>query len=577
VVEAMGAVRTELPDEDPETAFREATMRTTIRAAQRQGHPTIAVVCGAWHAPVLTDMPPATRDTELLRKLPKPVKTAAAWVPWSYERLSVESGYGAGIRAPGWYEHLWSGMEPLAVSWMARVAQVFREADLDASSAHLIEAARLAETLAAMRGRSTPSLTELQEATRAVLGMGADASLALVRRRLIVGEVLGEVPPHAPSAPLAQDFDRETRRLRFRPEPGRREVDLDLRTETGLARSHLLHRLRLLGVSWGTSSQERGSTGTFHEFWTLDWQPELAVALIAASRYGTTIADAAAARSAEIAERAEDLESLTELVEQALLADLRSAIDTAVRRLGEFAAVAADVTALMAALPPLARVLRYGNVRGTDVEAVAGVVGGLVARIAVGLGPGCAALDDDAAEPMAASISAVDGALALIDDPAHTRIWRASLAKLADQAGVHGLVVGRGVRILLDAAVLTADDATRRIRLALSSGADPAEGAAWVEGFLARSGMVLLHDPALWRVIDDWLAELPRDAFDAVLPLLRRTTSTFPPPERRALGERAKGVREAATVEAGWDAERAAGVHPILELILGLEPGSLDR
>ena len=49
------------------------------------------------------------------------MKTAAAWVPWTFDRLAAESGYGAGIESPGWYAHLWSGAEPLAVSWMARV------------------------------------------------------------------------------------------------------------------------------------------------------------------------------------------------------------------------------------------------------------------------------------------------------------------------------------------------------------------------------------------------------------------------------------------------------------------------
>jgi hypothetical protein len=208
---------------------------------------------------------------------------------------------------------------------------------------------------------------------------------------------------------------------------------------------------------------------------------------------------------------------------------------------------------------------------------VGGVVGGLVARIAVGLGPGVVSLDDDAAAEMTRSISAVHGALGLIDDPDHLALWQAALRKLADQAGVHGLVVGRVVRLLLDATVLGTDDATRRMRLALSPGGEPATGAAWVEGFLAQSGMVLLHDPALWRVLDDWLALLPAEAFDVVLPLLRRTTSTFPAPERRAIAERAKGAREAAVAATTYDPERAAAVHPILELILGLEPGSLDR
>jgi hypothetical protein len=115
------------------------------------------------------------------------MKTAAAWVPWTYERLAAESGYGAGIVSPGWYEHLWAGAEPLAVSWMAKVARLFRAEGLDASVAHLVDATRLAETLASLRGRAVPSLEELNEAVRTSLGFGSDMPLKLVRRALIVG------------------------------------------------------------------------------------------------------------------------------------------------------------------------------------------------------------------------------------------------------------------------------------------------------------------------------------------------------------------------------------------------------
>ena len=572
ILEAMTAVRSEIGDEDPLNPAREAAMRMEIRAAQKAGRARIAVVCGAWHSPALVDLPPAAHDERILRKLPKRLKTAAAWVPWTYDRLAIESGYGAGVGSPGWYEHLWSGDEPLHVTWMGKVARVFREADLDASAAHLIESARLAETLAAMRGRSAPSLTELNEATTSVLAFGSEVSLALVRNRLIVGEVLGEVPAEVPFAPLAEDLNREQRRLRLRPEPGRRTLDLDLRSETDLARSHLLHRLRLLDVPWGEPQRVRGKAGTFHELWSLAWRPEFAVNLVVNSRWGNTIAEAAAARAIEEASGGDSLADLTALVEQTLLADLVTAVEAVVSRIGEVAAVAADVPALMDALPPLARVLRYGNVRGTDAEAVRSVVDGLVARIAVGLRQAAASLDDDAAAGMAQALTAVDGAIALIDDAPHTETWGNALLGLIDQGGVHGLVTGRAVRLLLDGGGIDQDEATRRMRLALSPGSDPLAGAGWVEGFLSDSGVVLLHDTTLWRVLDDWIGELPRDAFDTVLPLLRRTVATFPPPERRALGERAKGERRRSQLPAGRvDPDRAQRVMPILVTILGLD------
>jgi hypothetical protein len=572
VSEAMTAVRDALPEGESLTLQREAAMRRGIRQATKDGFTNVAVVCGAWHAPALDKLPPAARDDRILRALPKPMKTAAAWVPWTFDRLAAESGYGAGIESPGWYAHLWSGQEPLAVSWMARVGALFRAEGLDASAAHLVEAVRLAETLAAMRGRAVPSLSELNEAVRACLAMGSDMPLKVVRAKLIVGEVMGETPPDAPVAPLAADLEQLTRRLRMRPEPGTKTIDLDLRSDTDRSRSHLLHRLTILGVHWGQTQQVRGKSGTFHEVWALAWQPEFVIDLVAASRFGNTIEEAASNSSIEAASAAGELPALTSLIESVLLADLPKAIELVVDRIGDVAAVGADVPALMDALPPLARVLRYGNVRGTDATAVSTVVDGLVARICIGISSAAASLDDDAAANVARQIDGVHGAIALLDDADDRAAWREALVRLIDQDGLHGLVAGRATRLLLDEGVIKSDDAARRMRLALSPGAEPAVGAAWVEGFLRDSGTILLHDQDLFETIDRWVTDMPQDAFDNVLPLLRRTIATFSVPERRSIGERIlSGRRDRTAASAGIDEERANLVMPILARILGVD------
>ena len=109
----------------------------------------------------------------------------------------------------------------MLIRWLTKTARLLRKEDIDVSSAHVIEAARLAEALAALRERPLAGLPELTEATRAVLGDGADAPLALVHEKLIVGQVLGRVPADAPIVPLQADLEREQRRLRLRPEAAR--------------------------------------------------------------------------------------------------------------------------------------------------------------------------------------------------------------------------------------------------------------------------------------------------------------------------------------------------------------------
>ena len=602
ILEAMTAVREEIPSlENPIESKREAYMRKTIRAAQKEGFERIAVVCGAWHGPALSQMPAVKEDTALLKGLPKK-KIQATWIPWTYGRLSYSSGYGAGIESPGWYHHLWeSGRgqeEPLrcessrstskwrdkktrgqgdkeshcvaevpsvvangvtreqgekeedfspssstpsiSISWITKVARLLREQDLDASSAHVIEAVRLAESLAALRNRPLPDLSDLNEATQTVMCFGRDLPMQLIYEKLIVGESLGKVPDETPMVPLQQDLQRLQKRLRIPAVPTEKMYDLDLRKENDLARSHLLHRLNLLDIPWGQFQATRGKKGTFHEFWLVQWHPEFAVNLIEAGIWGNTIHDAANSKACSAADTTEDLPTLTSLLDKVILSDLPDAVIYLMSRLQNAAALTSDVTHLMNALPPLANVIRYGNVRRTDTAMVSHVVDGLVARICIGLPGACASLDDDAAAVMYENVIKVNNAIALLQNEEHTTSWRQVLAQIADNSNVHGLISGRCCRLLLDTGVLDTTEVGRRMGLALSSATEPSQAGAWIEGFLKGSGLLLLHDDKLWQILDDWITQLPEDFFVASLPLLRRTFATFSEPERRQMGERVK-------------------------------------
>ncbi|GAB4208946.1 MAG: DUF5682 family protein [Roseiflexaceae bacterium] len=588
IQEAMATLRDGLTLTDPIEIRREAWMRQTIRQAVREGFQRIAIVCGAWHGPALVDLSNAAADGRILKGMPS-VDVRATWVPWTYGRLSYRSGYGAGIESPGWYEHMFTveaAVGPgrpasdrsfeITVRWMARVAQLLRGEGLDASSAHVIEAVRLAETLASMRGRSLPGLLELNEASQAVFCFGSDLPMRLIHDRLIVGERLGEVPEATPLAPLQQDLARLQKRLRLPAKASWEDKDLDLRNQTDLERSRLLHRLNLLKVSWGKLQGSSGK-GTFRELWRLEWQPELSVGLIEAGIWGNTIADAAEAFARDAANRAAALPELTQLVDQALLADLPDAVAHLMRRIQDEAAVSSDIDHLMDALPPLANVLRYGNVRRTDTDAVAHVVDGMVTRAAIGLPSACAGLNDDAAAALFGRIVKTSGAVGLLQNEDLQAVWHSALRRVADLRGCHGLVAGRAVRLLLDAGVLNAGEAAQRLGLALSTAADPPQAAAWVEGLIKDSGTLLIHDDGLWSILDGWLMGLGAEAFTYTLPLLRRTFSSFNQPERRALGERArKGpaarVRRLSgtTDSAPFDPRRAEQSLDVVGRLLGI-------
>jgi len=581
IMELMSALREEVGKLDESTAepredLREAYMRQSIRVAEREGFERIAVVCGAWHAPVLQTMPPAKVDAALLKGLPK-VKVSATWVPWTMGRLTYWSGYGAGIESPGYYQHLWSVPDDVTVRWMIRVAQLLRGQDLDASSASVIEAVRLGHSLAALRNRPVPGLSEFNDAVRAVFCFGDDTPMRLIGEKLIVGELLGQVPEATPSLPLQQDLHREQKRLRLPPAATQEVRDLDLRKPNDLDRSRLLHRLRLLNIPWGAMERATGK-GTFREVWRLQWHPEFAVAVIEANIWGNTVPNAANACARAEADRLQELPALTALVEDALLADLPEAIEHIMTRVEQVAALSNDIPHAMEALPSLAGVLRYGNVRQTDTAMVQQVVDGLVTRIVIGLPNACSALNDEAAEEMYNRLVQVHSALLTLQDADLISDWNDVLGQLLDQQDLHGLIAGRCCRLLFDQKLLEAKAVEQRMGLAVAPAVEPVQSMAWIDGFLRGSGLILLHNEDLWHILNEWVRSVKSEVFPQLLPLLRRTFSTFTAPERSqigALARRSAGGRSTLSSIASTtlDEDRARKVLPLVAQILGLEYG----
>ncbi|MEU9884059.1 DUF5682 family protein [Sphaerisporangium sp. NPDC051011] len=582
IAEAMATVREGYVPHEQE-ARREAYMRRTMRAAVKDGHRHVAVVCGAWHVPALLDPGPGAPDDRLLKGLPK-VKVEMTWVPWTHGRLASWSGYGAGITSPGWYDHLFSAPDKPIERWLASAAAVLRDEDLPVSSAHVIEAVRLAHSLAVVRGRPLAGLGEVTEAVRAVLCEGDELPVELIQRRMVVGERLGSVPDSTPMVPLQRDLRDRQRRLKLRPEALDRELDLDLRKPLDLDRSRLLHRLGLLGVQWGTAREARGK-GTFRESWTLAWRPEFDIDLIEASGYGTTVPAAATARVRELvdpgsprtarhagpgpsaAPPARTLAELTAVAERCLLADLPGALPHVLSSISTRAALDNDVTHLMAALPALVRTQRYGDVRGTPAAGLSVIVDSLLGRIRAGLSAAVTGLDDDSARAMLGHVDAVHASVGLLESGREG--WLAALRGVAERRDVHGLISGRLTRLLLDAGTIPAEEVARRMSRAMSAGTPPAQAAAWVEGFLAGSGLLLVHDAGLLGLIDTWLTGLTGEAFVDVLPLLRRTFGAFTPPERRAIGERVSSGESGRVAALEADEELAAPAVRTVLTILG--------
>ena len=563
-------------------ARREAYMRQKIRETLKRGRERVAVVCGAWHAPALRwPLPPAAADVRTLRGIPRR-KITLTWVPWTHQRLASATGYGAGVASPGWYHHLWITPDRPIVRWLAKVAQALRSRDLPVSSAHVIEAVRLAETLASLRGRPLAGLAEVTEATRAVLCDGDELAVRYVTDHLVVGQMLGSVNQAVPTVPLEADLVRTCRSLRVRREAQLRFHDLDLRRSIDQARSRLFHRLRLLGLRWIVPAESSvQSQGTFRETWESRWEPEYSVAIVEASVWGTTVESAATARVERVIDEG-SLVELTQAVERCLLADLPSALNQLLATLADKAALDADVVHLMDALPALARAQRYGDVRQTDTGALRKVSEVMVVRICAGLRQAVASLDEVNAATMRRRIDNVSAAIGLlsesVDDAGDSALarqshlrdrWLETLATMIDRTDVHGLLLGRIVRLLRDAERL--GDTSVRLQRALSAGVPAADKASWVDGFFADGALLLIHDAELRGLLDNWVCQLDDAQFVDMLPLLRRTFGTFAAAERQTIAQRIAGGAESLGRERPEEVDRelAAPALATVDLILG--------
>jgi hypothetical protein len=541
IIDMMAALREGINRiESDETLRREAYMRKLIRKAEKDGFQNIAVVCGAWHAPVLhkiLDFKEKT-DNDILKGLKK-VPTATTWVPWSYDRLSRDSGYAAGVISPAWYELLFGKRSNATVRWMTKAARLLRKEDLSASSAHSIEAVRLAETLAILRGRSIAGMDELEEAALSIFCDGYDAPMRVIREKLIIGDVIGRVPPEIPQVPLQRDMEAAIKTARLSKEYTTSEAvtkELDLRKETNLFASHLLHRLTLLGIPWGkTMKGSRYQLGSFKEIWKLHWKPDYAIRIIDAAQWGNTVEEAAINFVIKKAQSINQLPDLTDVVDKAINADLRKAIPSLLKRLQELSALTEDVLLLMDALPTLVNIVKYGNVRSTDRSAVDAVLQELLPRIFIGLPAACINTDDEHTSLIFNKLQNINRAINLLNQPQNTEGWLRVLQRLATLQNVHGLLVGISVRILFDKNIFTIHQTTTYMRYALSQGNEPKRAAAWLEGFLNGSGILLIHHEALWRILDEWVDELDMERLLELLPVLRRTFSEFAPPERQKM------------------------------------------
>lgn len=553
----LGRALRDLEEDEPrwraENLVREAYMRRRVEEALAAGHKPekIVAVVGAFHGPVLNGQSPAMTDAELASLRRRTSKLTL--MPYSYFRLSSQSGYGAGNLAPAYFELLWEalnehGVTDLSRRYLSLVARHLRQAGTHRSTAEVIDAVRLAETLSALKDGLAPTLADLRDAAVALLGQGELITVKDALAHVDVGTAIGQLPKGVSQTSIQADFERNILRLKlekFRTAV-QQELDLDLRENRrvkseeaaylDLHRSTFFHRLRLLGVSFAKPAATRQQSATWAEKWLLQWTPESEIELVEAVLLGETVELATAFKLKSQLEACTSIAGAAGLVRDACQCGLMKSMDMARKRLQELAATSSEFTALAAAAWQLSLVIRYGDVRRFDAEPLVPLLEELFVQATLALFA-ATSCDDRAVKAMMQAIDELNKVGLEFHDRLEEPLWIEQLRRLADADDRNPSLSGYACGILLERGLIENEALAREVSRRISPGVPADLGAGWFEGLSQRNRYALLARQPLWEQLAAYISSLDEDQFRRALVFLRRAFGPFSAREKRHIAE----------------------------------------
>lgn len=541
-------------DEDfPEILVREAFMRLQIQNAVEQGFAPeeIVVVTGAYHVAGLMDEEALPMTQEEFLSLPK-VEASHTLMPYSYYRLSTRAGYGAGNKAPAYYHLLWHALQKkdlafTADAYLSRIAMYQREHGTPVSSAEVIEAVRLANSLAGIRGGKVPALRDLRDAAVTCLGGGNFAAISLAVADTEIGTTIGALPEGVSRTSIQEDFYRKLKELKLEKyrDITAQDLPLDLRENRNVStqksafldlnRSFFLHQLRVLGISFAKEEAVKQENATWAEHWVVRWTPEAEIELVEAALKGDTVAQAASFSMKERVENAPNMGEIARVIEDAFTCGMASAVLYATRALQAMAVDAASLEELAATAHRLSVVIQYGNIRQLDPEPLEPILKQLFYRACLIL-PGACICDDAASKEMATAIESLNAA-ALAHDFLDGEAWLEALAETAKRDDLNTKLSGFAMAVLLERGCMDNDKLNLEVRRRLSKGVPADLGAGWFEGLAMKNRYALIARLSLWETLDEYLDGLEEEEFKRALVFLRRAFADFSAMEKDEIAE----------------------------------------
>jgi len=539
-------------NDDDNNNLREAFMRYIIHEEEQQFNPDkIAVITGAFHTMGIKNVPFSSDDKNMIKKLPD-IECKSTLMPYSYYRLSSRSGYGAGSKAPGYYEILWRNrlkntLEDSSAEYLARIAEYQRNHGFASSSAEVIEAIRLSKTLAIMRGGKTANFNDLRDSAVTCLGHGSFGEISEACADVEIGTKIGLLPDGTVCTSVQEDFMNQLKELkleRFRSAKGE-ELELDLRENIrvkseksaflGLNRSFFLHRLAVLNINFAQQLSRFQENATWAELWKLQWTPETEIEIVEASLNGDTIEQASQFKlSAGLAE-SKNLAETAKILSDVFLCGLNDTVKSAVSAVQRLAAECSSEKDTGDTIGTLSGIIRFGSIRRIDTEPIIPILQQLYLRFCLNLNS-ASICDNNASAELVQALTKVNDAF-LSHDFLERERFMTALSELVDSDSANTLVSGFACALLMEHGKITPEKLSELISRRLSAGTPAPEAASWFEGFSKRNRRSLINRLSIWEKLCEFISSLDDVEFKPVLVCLRRTFSEFSPSEKSDIAE----------------------------------------
>lgn len=552
-VEEYGKSIREFSENSEHNQLREAFMRQVIDETEKSGVESdkIAVITGAFHTYGLKNVPYSDDDKKRTKKLPS-IDCKSTLMPYSYYKLSSHSGYGAGSKAPAYYEILWNNrlknsLSDTPAEYLSRIAEYQREHGFSASSAEVIEALRLAETLSAMRGGTMPNLDDLHDASITCLGHGSFGEISLAVAATEIGTKIGSLPEGTVCTSVQDDFMRQLKELkleRFRSAVSE-QLELDLRENLrvkseksaflDLNRSFFLHRLKILNINFAETAFANQDNATWKEIWNLRWTPETEIEIVEASLNGDTIEQASQFVLNRALIESESLAENSQILSKAFLCGLTDTVKTAVSAVQRLASDCSDISETGNTIGTLSAIVRFGNIRRLSTDSLVPLMQQLFLRFCLGVS-GASVCDKSAGENIVAVISKVNDSC-LSHNFLDEELFVKTLSELADSDYVNPIISGFACAVLTERGKITHEKLSELVNRRLSKGTPAQEGALWFEGLSRKNRRSLISRLSLWEKLCNFIDDLNDDEFKPALVCLRRTFAEFSPSEKADIAE----------------------------------------